>query len=173
MEKTEFEYQRYRLRTFLAFPLLIPAFLFNAWLGGIIGNELLFYFMCVIVMVILLSVYYRVTDHFSWFLGKGTYRFEDHALVLEMGRKTIRIEDVNELMEDITGFYGTTCAMLVIRGSQKCMVYSGPVPYGTEFRDSSLEPLGEAILEHFPELEPVYMFKEKTDGWYKRKKPEK
>lgn len=172
MDKTEFEYQNYRLRMILAFPLLIPAFLFNAWLDRFIQNELLFYLLCGAAMVILLSVYYRITDHYGWFLRKGTYRFENEALILEMSGKTMRIEEVNELMEDMTGFYGTRCAMLYVRGSRKCMIYSGPVPYGLEFRDSPLQPFGEAILDHFPELEPVYLMGEKSDGWYKRKKQE-
>ena len=167
MEKIEFQFQYYYWRWICALPCLVLAILLNGVIIKLIQQEIWVYILCAIMMIIFMKLYYYFTQKYGWFNGKGYYWVEDKAVYIQMGKKTIKVDLVRELLGEVVEVYSNCCAMLFVdTGKKKYKLFSVQLENTKQFKASSIYGLDQLILDEF-DLQPVKVLNQKTDYWYK------
>lgn len=167
MEKIEFRFQYYYLRWICSLPCLIIAILLNCVIVKLIQQEIWVYFLCAIMMITFMKLYYYFTQKYGWFNRKGYYWIEDKTVYIQTGKKTMKVDLVRELLGEVVEVYSNCCTMILIdTGKKKYKLFSVQLENSKQFKDSSIYELYQALLDKF-NLQPVKVFNQKTDYWYK------
>ena len=102
------------------------------------------------MMIIFMKLYYYFTQKYGWFNGKGYYWVEDKAVYIQMGKKTIKVDLVRELLGEVVEVYSNCCAMLFVdTGKKKYKLFSVQLENTKQFKDSSIYGLYQLILHEF------------------------
>ena len=170
MEKTEFIYQRWYLRLFLA-ALMVPLELaiqiwFAEWMG-IEYADFWYVLFCIVIGLACISIYYKLTEHSKMFFKKGLYWAENGMVYIQKGQKIYGVQDVTWLRGTTVSVWGLArSGMLVIQCSEKKIVlFSASMKDGKSFADSELLHLFETVLEHNSHLHK----NDEIDFWYEVK----
>lgn len=166
-----FRCQRYYLRWLCGFPCLLLGFA-GAWLlRNITDSLLLFGVFCAMCMIIMLSLYYALTNGMTWYLSTGSYRMEEGDCCLSVYGKEYRLHDVEELFATEISYFLHRCARVSIEADgETIVIFSVPLREDEDFEESSLYPLFQAILASRDDLEPARILDTEMDYWYKKKK---
>lgn len=93
VEKTEFIYQRWYLRLFFAVVMLPLEFtvqmLFAEWLE-IEYADFWYGLLCIVIGLIGIGIYYKLTEHTKWFLKKGFYWVENGMVYIQKVKRYVR-----------------------------------------------------------------------------------
>ena len=166
-----FRCQRYYFRWLCGLPCVLLGFA-GAWLlRNITDSLLLFGVFCAMCMVIVLSLYYALTNRMTWFLSTGSYRLEEGDIFLSVYGKEYRLHDVEELFATEISYFLHRCAKVTVETEGEVIaIFSVPLREDEDFEESSLYPLFQAILASRDDLEPVCILDTEMENWYKKKK---
>ena len=126
MEKTEFIYQKWYLRLFFAAVMLPLEFtiqmLFAEWLE-IEYADFWYGLLCIVIGLIGIGIYYKLTEHTKWFLKKGFYWVENGMVYIQKGKKIYAVQDVTWLSGTTVSVWGfARSGMLIIQYPKKKIV---------------------------------------------------
>jgi hypothetical protein len=166
---TEFSFQRYYKRWLGALPCLILGLGFNTLLERLPLKPAVYCVSCAGFMVILLSIYYLLSETWKVFRGKGFYWVEDNILYIQVGKKTYPIENVTELFGDVKSVFHSRHAVLLLEmGQTTIKLFSTPLGPEQGFAASSLYPLYSQIRSRADGLAPVQVLGQEMEYWHKK-----
>jgi hypothetical protein len=167
--RSEFAFQRYYKRWLGALPCLLLGFGFNALLEGLPLKPAVYCVLCAGFMMILLSIYYLLSETWKLFRGKGYYWVENDILHIQMDTKIYPIENITELFGDVKSVFHSRHAVLLIEMSQTTIkLFSTPLEPEQGFADSSLYPLYSRIRSRTDGLAPVPILGQEAKYWHKK-----
>ena len=179
MNKTEFTYQRWYLRMFcsgIVLPIAIGIQMIIAEFLYI--QDIFFWILCGLIMVVGLIIYYSVTEKIPFFYKIGYYWFEDDIVYIQTENnnsiskhkqentyKVNKLKNVKWLKGDTTSAYIFKVAMLVAEyEDRKITLFSKTIDDSAKFPDTDLYSIFTLILSKNPELK-----KDKNlDFWYEK-----
>lgn len=177
MNRKEFKFQYYYRRWLFGLPCLVIGIVLSAILQNKFQSSVLYYLMSAMLIVVLLSLYYTVTNGLKIFVGNGSYWLDGDSICVQINDKTYQISDVTELLGSTLSFFNSKCASLSVQWGggkgETLKIFSVPLTPDREFKDSSVYPLYRLILEQSPDLERVKVMGQETDDWYQKKSSEK
>lgn len=166
-DKKEFEFQYYYRRWLGGFPVLIIMLILNAVIINMFQNKLTFWFISGIIMIVLLIIYYKITQ--NHFLGKGIYYKKDNSIIIELENKKYIIDDVKEIIGSVINIYTNKVAMLSITTDrQNIKIFSKQLKKDQEFKESSIYEIYDVIVQHFKDLEKVKVLNQEQDFCLKK-----
>ncbi len=168
--KINFTYQLWYPRIFgigLLFPILFLAQFGLFRLFNIEGLNFGFFLISVGTALLLMFIYYKVTDHFKWFVRNGSYTVDSGIVRVELKSGTYEVKNVKWLNGTTVSAYGfAKSGMLVVKFEDKKLMIVSPSNGDLKsFADCELFPLFEAILESNEHLQKDDTF----DFWYEEK----
>lgn len=173
MNRKEFKFQYYYRRWLCGLPCLIIGVFLSVLLQDKIQSTVLYYVMCAMIIVVLLSLYYTVTNRLQIFVGSGSYWLDDGIIYIQLADKVHQISDVTEVLGSTISVYNSQCASLFVQwggeNGGKVKLFSAPLTPDREFKDSSVYPIYQMILAQSPDLERVKVTGQDTEYWYQKK----
>ena len=170
MEKTEFIYQRWYLRLFLAAFIVPLELAIQTWFAEWMGIEYVdfwYVLFCIVIALFCNGIYYKLTEHSRAFFKKGLYWTENETVYVQKGKKIYTVQNVTWLRGTTVSVWGLArSGMLVIQCSEKKIVlFSASMKDGKSFADSELLHLFETVLERNGHLHK----NDEIDFWYEVK----
>jgi hypothetical protein len=167
--RSEFAFQRYYRRWLGAFPCLILGAVFTTLLERLPLKPAVYYVLCAGFIMILLSIYYLLSETWNVFRGKGYYWVEDDILRIQIDKKTYPIQNITELLGDVKSLFHSRHAVLLIEMSQTTIkLFSTPLEPEQGFAASSLYPLYSQIRSRADGLAPVQVLGREVEYWHKK-----
>jgi hypothetical protein len=121
-------------------------------------------------MLVLLLVYFAISEKWKLFRGKGYYWIENDILFIQVDNKTYEVTGVTELSGQEQSVYHSRYTMLLIEmGKTKIKLFSAPIRQEQTFQDSSLYSLYCLILSRAQDLVPVNVMGQDEEYWYRKR----
>ena len=168
MKTIDFELQYYYKRWLFALPVLLANIILAALIGHYWQGKLC-YVIIPIIMIGSMCAYYRFTEKSGFFRTKGSLTLDSSSVKISAYGNEYDITDITELLGSMPTFYRRRCAMISAdTPAGRIKLFSEPLAMESEFTDSSLFPVWQALLERFSALTPVQKSGQITDFWYKK-----
>ena len=156
MEKREFTYQRFFSRVFATLILACVVTSLFVLILGKLSAAFYSYGIYIGIALICLGFCFQYTQSCKLFIGKGKYWVEDGIVVIEIGKKVYKLNDVKTLLAKKISFFGysysKTGILKIGNGHKTIELMSLSNKDIKIFSDSELFPLFETILENNPQL---------------------
>lgn len=171
MQKIDFKYQRWFLRTFCLLVIIIFAVFAQqgiAILTKTPRENFGFDLVTIICCCVITHFFFRLTQNCKCFTGEGAYWIEDGIVLIKTRRNTYSLNDVKALYGTTISFLGyIKSGMLKIDFNNKTLTLVALSNKDIEsFCDSELYNLFETVLEYNMELKKD----DKLDFCYELKK---
>ena len=171
MQKIDFKYQRWFLRTFCLLVIIIFAVFAQqgiAILTKTPRENLGFDLSAIFTIFVITHFYFRLTQNCKCFTGEGAYWIEDGIVLIKTRRNTYSLNDVKALYGTTISFWGyIKSGMLKIDFNHKTLTLVALSSKDIEsFYDYELYKLFETVLEYNTELKKD----DKLDFCYELKK---
>lgn len=168
--KTIFEFQYYYRKWLCFLPCFLIIILMNFILDDYIINNMVYYMINVLLMILMLTLYYKITNNMSFFIGKGYYWEDEGIVYIDYKNKVYSINHIKELCGSENNIYKHKYAVLYIQSQQdKIKIFSKPIKKTENFEDSSIYDLYETLLKNNNDLQAVEILHQEAKYWYKNK----
>lgn len=167
--KNEFEFQYYYRRWLGALPILIISIILNLLLSLLSLSNIIHYILCIIVMLVLMCIYYKISENCKIFHGKGYYWTDNDIVYIQAGKKLYKISEVKELLGDVKSIYSSKYAVLLIEtNTNNVKLFSIPIDKEQKFEDTSVYPIYKLVLDKENDLKPVKILNQDVDYWFRK-----